>query len=226
MASSRGKDGDVVFHPLVHGLIAWALAHLVATDRRTRLWCVIAALVPDLDGLGIIFGPQVYQRYHHVLTHNVFFGLAVTVVSARWIGRRPAALVLVLASFLSHVVGDYFGSGEGWSLWPFWPLSSFEVLNPHAWPFVSWQNNVIGFTSVAVTLIIAVRWGRTPLEFFSPGLDRSVVDALRLRVRATPCATCESRATARCHACGRAVCRQHVATPTYRHLVCAGCPAV
>jgi len=186
---------------------------------------VIASLAPDLDGLGLLFGQHsgLYERFHHVLLHNLLFGALLTLASARWIGWRASSLVLVFGSFVAHLVGDYFGSGPGWALWPFWPVSDREVLNPNAWAFVSWQNNLVGCAAVAFSLVIAIRAGRTPLEFIHLGLDRSVVDALQLRVRPATCAVCARRATARCHDCRRAVCPPHVGAPSYRRLVCVGC---
>lgn len=138
-------------------------------------------------------------------------------------GRRPLALSLVALAFASHLVGDYFGSGPGWALWPYWPLSGREYLNPHAWPFVSWQNNLVGVAVVALGLVIAVRRGRTPLEFVHAGLEQSVVDALDLRARPAACARCASRATARCHRCRQALCAPHAAGTGYRALVCLAC---
>lgn len=201
------------------------VAHLAPTDRATRLWCVIASLAPDVDGLGLLLAPRsdAYERFHHALAHNLLFGAVLTLVGARWVGPRPLPLLLLFAAFVSHLVGDYFGSGPGWALWPYWPFSDREYLNPHAWPFVSWQNNLVGFTAVAVGLWIAVRAGRTPLQFVHSGLDRSVVDALQLRLRPAACTTCGARATARCHRCRRPLCESHRGTASYRTMICAGC---
>lgn len=210
---------------MTHALIGWAIAHVGPTDRTTRLWCVIASVIPDVDGLGLLLGPQTgaYERFHHALAHNLVFGAFVTVVAARWLGRRPLPLLLVFLAFASHLIGDYFGSGPGWPLWPYWPLSDREYLNARAWPFVSWQNNVVGFTMVAIGLLIAFHRGRTPLEFVHEGLERSVVDALELRARPAACAVCAARATARCHRCRRALCPPHAGSASYRALLCLAC---
>ncbi len=47
----------------------------------------MASLAPDVDGLGLLFGPEAYGRYHHRLTHNVLFG----VLSDPMRGVDPAA---------------------------------------------------------------------------------------------------------------------------------------
>lgn len=185
------------------------LANVLRADRPTRSWCLVASLAPDLDGLGLVFGARIYEAFHHVLAHNLWFGAGLVAVSARWVGARALPLATVFLAFGAHLVGDYYGSGWGWALWPLWPVSSFEVMNPTAWPFVSWQNNVIGATFLAATIGIAIRPGRTPLEAVLPRIDRAVVDALQLRIRRLACATCGARARARCAGCRAPACPQH-----------------
>ena len=47
-------------------------------------------------------------------------------------GSAVARAIGMFTAFMAHLVGDYYGSGAGWALWPLWPVSSFEVMNPHA----------------------------------------------------------------------------------------------
>jgi hypothetical protein len=184
---------------------------------------VLASLAPDLDGFGILFGPFVYERFHHVLCHNLLFGVLVTLVSVRWIGIRIGPLALVFASFVAHLVGDYFGSGPGWGISPYLPFSSYEYLNPSAWNLASWQNTLIGACAIAGVLLIAVRNGRTPLGFFSTSLDAVVVDAIRMRWVVTACRWCAERAYARCLTCRGPVCATHVAKTVRLRALCAEC---
>jgi LexA-binding, inner membrane-associated putative hydrolase len=137
--------------------------------------------VPDLDGLSLLAGLAAYGTYHHVLTHNLAFGGLVTAVSAIWIPRRARELALVFAAFCSHLVGDYFGSGPGWGLQPFLPFSDRFFLFAHAWELAGWQNFTITLGAITVSLVIAVRAGRTPLELFHAPTDRAIVEALRAR---------------------------------------------
>ena len=142
--------------------------------------------MPDLDGLTLVAGLAAYGRYHHVLTHNLAFGLVVTAVSAVWVPRRARELALVFAAFCSHLIGDYFGSGPGWGLAPFLPFSDRFFLFEHAWDLVGWQNITITLAGIVVALVIAVRVGRTPLELVHPATDRAVVDTLRARFGGGP----------------------------------------
>jgi hypothetical protein len=72
------------------------------------------------------------------------------------------------------------------------------------------RHDLITVAAIGVTLGIAVRHGRTPLEFAHTGLERIVVDTLRLRWRAAPCTRCRARASLTCHACGCLLCETHV----------------
>ena len=137
--------------------------------------------MPDLDGLTLVAGLAAYGSYHHVLTHNLAFGVVVTAVSAVWVPRRARELALVFAAFCSHLIGDYFGSGPGWGLKPFLPLSDRFFLFEHAWDLVGWQNVLITAVAIGVALGIAVRDGHTPLECVSSAADQATVSALRRR---------------------------------------------
>ncbi len=78
-----------------------------------------------------------------------------------------------------HFLMDYLGSGPGWSLWPWWPVSMTELQWGNAWPFFSWQNLSTFGVMLAITFWIAWRWGRTPLEWITPRLDDQIVRSLR-----------------------------------------------
>lgn len=158
-----------------------------------------------------------------MLFHNLLFGVVVTVLSARWIGWKAGQLMLVFAAFLSHLVGDYFGSGPGWGISPYLPFSSVEYLNEHSWELISWQNTTITACAVAVALFIAVRRGYTPLEFIRTEIDRSVVDALRLRVQPVSCESCSARAISRCARCRRAFCARHAISGRALVSECSAC---
>lgn len=169
-----------------------------------------ASLIPDVDGLSLLGGVECYQRWHHILAHNLLFCGVVVAVSARWIGLRPWPLTLVGLAFLSHLVGDYFGSGPGWSIHPYLPFNSTEYLCDFAWELSSWQNLVITLVAGIVMLEIAIRRGRTPVEFLHGGLDRSVVQTLQLRRHAKTCSQCAIPARGICGGCDRPICADHI----------------
>lgn len=178
-----------------------------------------------MDGLSLLFGLDAYGRYHHLLAHNLLFGTLLTAASVRWVGLKPRSLGLVVTAFLSHLVGDYWGSGPGWGLWPLLPFSRAYFMSPNAWDLVSWQNIFITLCALAVAWQIALRRGRTPLEFVHAGLERTVVDTIQLRSAAVACAACSSRAAVRCQRCARPLCEGHVASRQRLVARCRDCAA-
>ena len=222
--SLANDKGGSVFVPPAHALIGWAIAHVIRTpDRPTRLWCVLAAVVADFDSLGLLFGWSTYERYHHVLLHNLTFGVAVTLVSVAWIGLRPVSVTLVFASFVSHLVGDYFGSGAGWGISPFLPFSNVEYVYTMVPRDVLLPNIVANVGVIVLTLVIAVRTGRTPLEFVHAGTERLVVDAIQLRAGRVACAICGTGASVRCTSCSRPLCATHATSAVRWQPRCTTC---
>ncbi len=169
-------------HIPTHILSGWCVGNLLpGFTARERMFCMVAAAVADVDGLGRIVSEDLYWDYHHRLGHNVFFAafLAGVMAAASTRGRRGVAFAIYLLLAHVHIVLDYFGSGPGWPLHYLWPASDVGVVNPRAWPFFSWQNLSAAFALIAWTLVIAVRHGRTPVELVTPRLDQLFVTRLR-----------------------------------------------
>lgn len=150
-----------------HILSGWCFANLFHLTARQRLCCMIAASIADLDGLGILVGPNYYLQYHHTFGHNLaaaaFYSLILTLLSA---AKAPVAALYFLL-YLLHLLLDAFGSGVGWGLNYFWPIDATRYVNPYAWQFQGWQN-VLALTFFALwALVIARRKHRTPFEVLS-----------------------------------------------------------
>lgn len=166
-------------NPIIHGEIGWLLAQPLE-KKRDRLVVTLAALVPDLDGLGIVVSEDVYADWHHRLGHGLLAGLAVPVVALA-VTRSPKAALLAFVAFHSHIVGDLVGSGPGWPLWYLWPFSDVEWLPSWQWDLASWQNSVIGLAITLACLSCALWVSRTPVELFSRRADAQVVATVRAR---------------------------------------------
>lgn len=166
-------------HVPTHILSGWVVGNLFPLTPRERLFCMIVATVPDLDGVGIVFGDNVYQRWHHVACHNLPFCIVVTAVLAVLSRRAPAGrfgdALLYAALFHLHLVMDYFGSGPGWPIVYLWPFSGFQFINWQAWELASSQNTTAAAVLLLVTVGIARRKRRTPLELLMPSLDAKLV---------------------------------------------------
>ena len=166
-------------HIPTHILSGWCVGNAVPSiSARERLFCMIAATAPDLDGVGIVFGEETYWSYHHRLGHNVFAALLIAGMLATFSRRRPLAFVIYLALAHVHFILDYFGSGPGWAIHYLWPASDVGIVNPRAWPFASWPNYAAFAALLAWTVWIAFRYRRTPIELLAPRLDRAAVSHL------------------------------------------------
>ncbi len=162
-------------HLPTHILSGWCAANLFRLSRRERLFCMIAATGADLDGISLLFGQNAYWHWHHVGAHNIFFAIVMSAVLAAFSNRRGRSFALYLVLAHLHLVMDYFGSGEGWGIFYFWPASRWELKNPDPCEFLSWENMLALAAFVAWTIAIAVRQRRTPFELIAPEVDRRVL---------------------------------------------------
>ena len=164
-------------HVPTHILSGWVLGNVVPLRPVERLCCMIAATVPDVDGLGIVFGERAYQDWHHVAAHNLPFcvlssGLLAGISRTTW-HRRAGLFAVYALAFHAHLLMDYYGSGPGWPIVYLWPLSDTagQLVNWQSWELSSWQNTLVAGLLLAITVCIAAVKRRTPLEVLMPSLD-------------------------------------------------------
>jgi hypothetical protein len=153
----------------------WCVANIFDLTPRERLFSMIAATAADVDGLGRIVSEEAYWRFHHILGHSLAFAMVISMLLAAFSTHRAKSFVIYLALAHLHLLMDFFGSGPGWGIAYFWPLSA----HPYAWEFFSWQNITTAGVLLAWTMVIAARKGRTPLELITPDLDQRFVRWLR-----------------------------------------------
>ncbi len=180
--------------PGTHALLGWWTANVVPLERRDRLLVFLGGVLPDLDGLGLLFSMEAYHTYHHVLFHNLtgcLLWVAVTAAAAR---DRVRCALLAFLNWHLHLACDYFGSrgpmtDPPWVLpylFPFVGGWSDETLvgpswywNPWQWPLNAWPNTLITVLGLAGWIYIGVRLGRTWFEFVSLRFDAEVCKMLR-----------------------------------------------
>lgn len=182
-------------HPVSHVLIGWALANTARLEKRDRLLVTLAAFVPDLDGLGVFADMltegtshplYLYDTYHHILMHNLAFGLFLTLVAAAFARRRLMASLLVLLGFHLHLLGDIVGSrGPDGYQWPIPYLAPFSDAWQFAWSgqwdLKAWPNVSLTLLLMALTLYWTWQRGRSPLELLSSRADAALARTLRTR---------------------------------------------
>lgn len=181
--------------PVTHFLIGWLTANAAESDRRERAAIAIAGVIPDADGFGIFAEVMTrdsehpllwWSGYHHILAHNLGFGLLTAAVIFLLAKRRWKAAALALVSFHLHLLCDLAGSrgpdGFQWPIRYFWPLSNaWQVTWDGQWELNAWQNVVVTVTALAITFHLAWRRGYSPLEIVSPAADKRLVEVLRKR---------------------------------------------
>jgi hypothetical protein len=205
-------------HFEAHATLGWAIGNLGGGDRRLRNYCVLGAILPDIDATPYLFGPQAYGDWHHTFGHNVFlwaaFGAWVT-----WKSRSWRAAILGGLSFGSHLLTD--AQLSGWVLYLFWPLSSEGYLFPGAVGLDAPINYWLVYLSPVVVVILAVLFKRTPVDIVSPALDRMIIAFFR--EKRLGCGSCSRKCNQLCDNCGTATCIRHANITRRFRLLCPIC---
>ncbi len=153
-----------------HGQLGWHLAELAQLEKKDRILCTIAGIVPDLDGLTILLGPSSYWGLHHTFGHSLF-SLPVIAVGIGIFGQNKLLTMLFcfLAAF-AHVVIDIFGSKPVHVLWPIYPdWAPIDSANP----FVIFPVEFITpFVMIAWSIAVYKRRGISILEIFGSQIER------------------------------------------------------
>ena len=163
---------------LIHALVGWGGGNLVCTTPRERAGAMAVSLIADADGAALLGGVAAYQDYHHVVGHNLAYGLLASAGLAWWLGRRWPVFGGYAGLYALHLLMDFYGSGQAWGLAWWWPFSPRYDYCPQAWELNSWQNFTVLGLGVAVCGWIYWRCRRTPLEYVAPAWDRRCLGAL------------------------------------------------
>jgi hypothetical protein len=181
--------------PITHFLAGWVVANSANVTARDRALVTIAGVAPDIDALGLIAELATrnsenplnwWSNYHHVLCHNLGFGLIITLL-VFWLSvRRTAATLLALAVFHLHLLCDLVGSRgpEGYQ-WPIPYLLPFsgrlQLIWTGQWALNAWPN--LFFTSILLGISFYLAWvrGYSPFECISKTADAALVSTLKKR---------------------------------------------
>lgn len=167
-------------NPLIHAEVGWLSAQKLK-ERRDRMLVTAAGVLPDLDGLTLLGGEELYGKWHHVLTHGAVSAIAICTLLTVFAKERAKVFGLTLFAFHLHLLCDLAGSGPGWPISYLWPFSHAELFWSGQWDLASWQNSVIGLVATLLCLWCAMPLGRTVVEIFSLKGDAAVVATLRKR---------------------------------------------
>lgn len=182
-------------NPVTHFLAGWLVANAGRLERRDRALVAVSGVIPDIDGLGIIsavtnwdsgHGLALYGEYHHVLAHNIFFGVTVAAAAYAISKNKRVTAFLSLLSFHLHLLGDLLSGrgpdGTAWTISYFFPLSDMQLSWAGQWELNAWPNFAITTVALLLTLWLVWKRGFSPVGIFSLRADRAVVEALRSRI--------------------------------------------
>jgi len=183
--------------PITHFLTSWLVANIGDLEVKEQAAITLAGVTPDLDGVGIVAEYltresdrplEWYSNYHHVLGHNLVFGLLAAGAALAFSKRRWKTSALCFVSFHIHLLCDLAGSrgpdGFQWPIKYLFPLSStFQLSWNGQWELNAWPNFALTAAALLLTLQLAFKRGRSPLAIFSRSADQAVVKALRDRFR-------------------------------------------
>ena len=179
--------------PITHFLTGWTIANLpTETTPRDRLLISLAAVIADVDGLGIVIDfitrrTTFYQDFHHVLGHNLLFGIFITLIFSWFTTRKFLTGILAFIGFHLHLLEDLIGSrspdGYQWPIPYFWLFSNqWQWAWTGQWELNAWPNFLITGILLLMMFWLAIRRGFSPLEIISNNADKAFVHALRQRL--------------------------------------------
>ncbi len=167
--------------PVTHFLIGWSVANSRNLTIKERAFVTIAGIAPDIDGAGLILDflgsyqgqpLQWWSKYHHILGHNIGFGLFFAIAAFAMLTRRWLVSFLVMVSFHLHLVGDLLGSkgpdGYQWPIPYLLPFSdAWQLIWAGQWQLNAWPNFVV--TGVVAWHMFYLAWKKevSPLEIIS-----------------------------------------------------------
>jgi hypothetical protein len=199
-------------------MLGWTIGVVAKADVRLCRYCVLGALLPDLDGVSYLFGAEAYGKYHHTFGHNVFTGLLFCAVATVHC-RSWKALGLSLLCFGSHLLADAWLSG--WLQYLFWPFSGKGYVFANAVDLAHPINLQLVYLSLAMPLALALLYKRTPFELLSPALDRLLVSTFSRATAA--CHVCGRKANLACTRCAKPVCSRHSVIGRSWTVACPNC---
>lgn len=194
------------------------------SDRRLRIWCAVAALVPEVDALAPLFGAKAEAVFRYGFGHNIY-ALILLLGLVVWSFRSEpgrmlfTALFFVVLSFSLHLLVDLKIVGASVRL--FWPLSQRGL---QLQPFLVVGHSIAFLFALG---LLALPWALafwkwvTPLEIVSPRLDTLFLNLIRYKKYG--CTICGKKCNNRCATCTHPVCFRHGKIDWRFRLTCESC---
>ena len=201
-----------------HAILGWSIGVVGGGDSRARRYSTVAAVLPDVDAIPSLFNSGRYAELHHTFGHNVFVWLLVSAFVYLHL-RSWRAGILIFLSFGSHLLTDAYLSGM--NLYLFWPFSHQGFLSSHAVDLGHPLNTQLFYVGLVVIVILAVIYKVTPVDLFSPALDRLLVSLFS--PRCFECHLCGRKTNQQCLNCHTPVCFKHSVIHRCFFILCKEC---
>jgi membrane-bound metal-dependent hydrolase YbcI (DUF457 family) len=160
----RDKMATVLtaLHFLTHVGQSWIVANLGPGSAKDRCLVVLAGVLLDLDGVGILWSQSAYAAMHRAAGHSLLFGLVLVAAAVLWADARWATGARAALSFLLHLGLDVVGTG-GLPIRYLWPITDRSWSYDGHWVLASWPNAaVMAGTLLGVIAVAAARTRRMP----------------------------------------------------------------
>jgi membrane-bound metal-dependent hydrolase YbcI (DUF457 family) len=142
-------------HFLTHIGLSWIIAHLLAGSRKDRGLVVLAGVLPDLDGAGILWSEHAYLAAHRAVGHSLLFVLLFVLLTWRTADAPLPSAALAAVSFHVHLLLDAVGTG-GLPIRYLWPVSDWGWTYSGRWTLASWPN--VGVMALTLLGVLWVAW--------------------------------------------------------------------
>ena len=113
-----------------------------------------AGMLPDLDGIPLLFDLALYYRVHHELFHPPIYGIILALPAALILGKyfkmnRFHTFLVFSASFILHPLADVLFTN--WPVKLLWPFSSEQFIYP---VFIGYNLHLAAFAMALLLLQI------------------------------------------------------------------------
>lgn len=165
--------------PLAHLLIAYVAAALLTKDVWLRRIAVIGGIIPDMDGIFLLFSTELYYKYHHTIMHPPFAGiiLALAFASAFALYRKSAfnsSFLFFMLGFALHGAADI--AGTNWPVNMLAPFGTLDVSIGALLPYgaLALLNALVLLAVLALAFALFAAQKRSALELLSARADRKL----------------------------------------------------
>lgn len=142
-------------HFLTHIGLSWLIANLATSSRKDMSLVVLAGVVPDLDGVGILWSEHAYLATHRAAGHSLLAAVLIVALIWRFADAPLPTAALAAVSFHVHLLLDAVGTG-GLPIRYLWPMSDWAWTWSGRWTLASWPN--VALMAATLLGVLWVSW--------------------------------------------------------------------